>query len=193
MVTQSPDVSRRHLIGALALTGVRATAANSTITVSLIGCGDRGILVARLLMKNADARLVALCDIFEDRIEKARKAIPCEGAHVYKDYHGTDGALVIGASSWAAYNKDGEVERTVQDSGGSHEKRFLESMQSRQRPNADIELGRLSTTLCHLGNISHRLGRDVVFDAATETFGDDKAANAWLTKQYRSPYELPKV
>jgi len=38
-----------------------------------------------------------------------------------------------------------------------------------------------------------RLRRDVVFDPKTETFRDDKAANAWLTKQYRSPYELPKV
>ena len=80
------DLSRRHLIGALALTGIRSSAANSSITVGLIGCGDRGILVASLLVKNAGARLVALCDIFEDRIEQAKKAIPCEGARVYKDY-----------------------------------------------------------------------------------------------------------
>jgi hypothetical protein len=85
------------------------------------------------------------------------------------------------------------VERVVQDSGGSHEKRFLDSVKSRQRPNADIELGRLSTTLCHLGNISCRLGRDVVFDPSSETFGEDRAANTYLTKEYRSPYELPKV
>jgi hypothetical protein len=56
-----------------------------------------------------------------------------------------------------------------------------------------VEIGRLSTTICHLGNISYRLGRDVRFDSKTETFGDDAAANAWLTKTYRSPYELPEV
>jgi predicted dehydrogenase len=83
---QNPDISRRHMLGALALTGVKATAATSSVTVGLIGCGDRGILVARLLMKNAGARLVALCDIFEDRIAQARKAIPCEGAQTFKDY-----------------------------------------------------------------------------------------------------------
>jgi len=118
---------------------------------------------------------------------------PLEGSEFGAAFHGTEGSLVIGESNWTAYNKDGSVARTVEDSGGSHEKRFLDSVKSRERPNADIELGRLSTTLCHLGNISHRLGRDVIFDPATETFGDDKVANAWLTKEYRTPYDLPKV
>jgi hypothetical protein len=37
------------------------------------------------------------------------------------------------------------------------------------------------------------LGRDIHFDQKTETFGDDKQANALLTKDYRQPYTLPKV
>jgi len=32
-----------------------------------------------------------------------------------------------------------------------------------------------------------------VFDPKTETFGNDKAANAYLTKEYRKSYPLPKV
>jgi hypothetical protein len=44
-----------------------------------------------------------------------------------------------------------------------------------------------------LGNIATRLGRDIRFDPKTETFGDDREANAYLTKQYRPPYSLPKV
>ena len=31
------------------------------------------------------------------------------------------------------------------------------------------------------------------FNPKTETFGNDKAANAYLKKEYRKPYELPKV
>ena len=58
---------------------------------------------------------------------------------------------------------------------------------------ADVEIGRLSTTLCHLGNIAQRLGREVKFDPDTETFGKDEAANAMLVKQYRASYPLPKV
>jgi len=66
-------------------------------------------------------------------------------------------------------------------------------MKSRQRPNADVELGRLSTTICHLGNICTRIKRDLRFDPKTENFGTDTDANALLTKEYRAPYELPKV
>jgi len=86
MAEQGTNLSRRRVLGALAMTGVQATAANSSITAGLIGCGDRGILVARLLKKNSGARLVALCDIFEDRIEHAKQAIPVENPRVYKDY-----------------------------------------------------------------------------------------------------------
>jgi len=44
-----------------------------------------------------------------------------------------------------------------------------------------------------LGNISCHLRRDIRFDPKTETFGPDKAANAYLTKQYRKEYPLPKT
>ena len=66
-------------------------------------------------------------------------------------------------------------------------------IKTRERPHADIERGRLATTLCHLGNIAHHLGRSVVFDLKTETFGNDKEANARLNKTYRKGFELPRV
>ncbi len=116
-----------------------------------------------------------------------------EGTDHGAAFYGSEGSLVVGDSGWTAYNKAGEVEASGKEAGGSHERNFLECVRSRKTPNADIELGRLSTTLCHLGNISHHLGRDVVFDPSTETFGEDRAANAYLTKQYRAPYTLPRV
>jgi hypothetical protein len=42
-----------------------------------------------------------------------------------------------------------------------------------------------------MANISYRLGRSLTFDAASETFGADQAANALLTRQYRKPYVVP--
>jgi hypothetical protein len=66
-------------------------------------------------------------------------------------------------------------------------------MRSRKAPNAHVEIGRLSTTLCHLGNISQKLGRDVRFDAKSETFGSDQQANALLAKSYRKGFDLPKL
>jgi predicted dehydrogenase len=116
-----------------------------------------------------------------------------EGTRAGTGFYGTDGTLVVDGDGWKVYGKRGETVKVVKNSGGSHEKNFLDCVKSRKRPNADVETGRLSTTLCHLGNIAQHLGRSVRFDPQSETFGDDSAANALLTKQYRSAYPLPRV
>ena len=118
---------------------------------------------------------------------------PIEGADGATAFYGTDATLVADDPGWTVYDKNDKVIENVKSSGGSHEGNFLECIKSRKQPNADVELGRLSTTICHLGNIVTRLRRDVRFDPKTETFGDDKEGNAYLTKQYRAPYALPKV
>ncbi len=82
------EVSRRSVIGAWTLAGMRsAVAANPAVTVGLIGCGDRGNLVSRFLVRNPDARLVALCDLYEERIERSKRQIPIEAPALYSDYH----------------------------------------------------------------------------------------------------------
>ena len=70
----------------LPLAGARGTAANSAVTVGLIGSGGRGTFDAGLLVNIENARLVALCDIFDDRIERVKKAVPLKDPKVYKDY-----------------------------------------------------------------------------------------------------------
>ena len=115
------------------------------------------------------------------------------GTDFYTAYYGTEGTLLAGLSGWEVHGKDGKLEKVVKDSGGSHERNFLDCVKSRNKPNSDIEIGRLSTTMCHLGNISYKLGRDVHFDPHTETFPGDKQANALIEKEYRKPYVLPKI
>ena len=56
----------------------------------------------------------------------------------------------------------------------------------------DILEGHLSSTLPHLANISYRVGHALVFDGKTETFNDDKKADALLTREYRKGFEIPK-
>ncbi len=120
-------------------------------------------------------------------------SLPIEGTVAGTAFYGTDAALVVEGSGWRVHTKKGEPVRSEKASGGSHTRNFLECVKSRKRPNADVELGRLSTTICHLGNICTRLQRDIRFDPKAEDFGDDQAANALLTKSYRAPYTLPKV
>jgi predicted dehydrogenase len=106
-------------------------------------------------------------------------------------YYGTEGTVLALNDRWEVHWRDGKVTQT-KATGGSHEANFLASVKSRKRPNADVEIGRLSTMLCHLGNVSYKLGRDVHFDAKSETFPHDAEANKLLRKEYRAGYELPK-
>jgi predicted dehydrogenase len=56
----------------------------------------------------------------------------------------------------------------------------------------DILEGHLSSTLPHLANISYRVGRELAFDGKGERFVNDKKADAFLTREYRKGFELPK-
>ena len=71
---------------------------------------------------------------------------------------------------------------------------FYKAVRSREVPDllAPIEYGHYATTLCHLGNISYRLGRSLEFDPKTETFGCDGKANALLSREYRKPFVMPE-
>src|SRR5207249_4271932 len=77
----SAKVDRRKFIGAAATTAgmlllkpelVRGTAANSTVRVALLGCGGRGTEDATNMIDTGGARVVALGDLFQDQLDKAR-------------------------------------------------------------------------------------------------------------------------
>jgi predicted dehydrogenase len=75
----------------------------------------------------------------------------------------------------------------------SHFQNFIDCVRSRKREDLHCEIleGHMSTSLCHLANISFRTGRKLTFDPATETFPGDAEANALLTRKYREPYVVP--
>jgi hypothetical protein len=87
-------------------------------------------------------------------------------------------------------NNDPETRDTVVQ----HFKNFIDCVRSRrwQDLHADIQEGHLSTSLCHLGNIACRLKRSLRFNPHAETFINDPEADSYLTKAYRSPYNLPE-
>ena len=78
--------------------------------------------------------------------------------------------------------------------GGGHFAYFIRALRSGRKEDitADIEGGHLSTALCHMANISYRLGRKLVFDGAAEKIVGDKQANRMLTRKYRKHYVVPK-
>ena len=75
-----------------------------------------------------------------------------------------------------------------------HWANFVECVRSRKVEDlaCDILEGHRSAALCHLANISYRLGRKLVFNPETEKFVNDAEADKFLTRQYRKPYVLPE-
>jgi hypothetical protein len=72
--------------------------------------------------------------------------------------------------------------------GLAHHRNFIECIRSGDRPNADIEIGHLSSSLCHLGNIATRVGRVLHFDPKTEQLAGDEEANKLVRRAYREGY-----
>jgi predicted dehydrogenase len=79
------------------------------------------------------------------------------------------------------------------DGGHAHIQNFFDCLRSRERPAGDIEVIHRSTNTTHLGNIAYKIGRKLTWDAESETFKNDPAANALLSRDYRKGYELPEV
>ncbi|NOX53637.1 MAG: hypothetical protein GXP27_04215 [Planctomycetes bacterium] len=73
-----------------------------------------------------------------------------------------------------------------------HLQNWLDCIKTRQRPNADVEIGHRSVTVCHLANIARELGRRLRWDPIREQFVGDDEANAKLTRPRRRGYELPE-
>ena len=70
----------------------------------------------------------------------------------------------------------------------------MQSVRTRQKPNADIEEGHRSTLMCQLANISYRLGgRKLVVNPKTETIMGDAEANKMLKREYRAPWVVPEA
>jgi predicted dehydrogenase len=117
-------------------------------------------------------------------------------------FYGTDGTLFInreGYTIWpAAPIKDvwetfGQSDVIKGDGTAQHQphvENFLECMRSRKIPNADIETTHRTTSVCHLANISLRLGRKLRWDRDKEQFVGDADANKMLNEERRKPWNV---
>src|SRR4051794_19612000 len=97
-----------------------------------------------------------------------------EGPSFAISFHGDKGMLLVDDRSYQV-ELAGRAPKPMEGEKGSggpagHIQNFLDCIKTRDKPNADIEIGHHSARLCHLGNIAHRVGRKLKFDAATETF-----------------------
>jgi predicted dehydrogenase len=72
-----------------------------------------------------------------------------------------------------------------------HMKDWLQAVDERSRPVADIEEGHKSTTACILANMAMQLGRSLEWDAERGEVRNDGEANRLLARPYRKPWKHP--
>ena len=72
----------------------------------------------------------------------------------------------------------------------SHMANFFDCVKSRKSPISDVASHNAMLNVCHAINIAMRLGRKLSYDPATQTFGDDKQANEFLSRTPREGYEI---
>ncbi len=110
--------------------------------------------------------------------------------------YGSRGMMNLGrhGGGWQLYDEDYRIVRTEygRQADANHIRNFIDCIRSRETPVADVEDGHVSTSLCHLANISCRTGnRRLVFDPRKQNFPGDPEANAYLGRTYREPWVVP--
>lgn len=115
------------------------------------------------------------------------------------EIYGSDGFMLLGrhGGGWQAFDAKGRLVKkdkmTHLQTQLAHAGDFIDCVRSREKPKGDIAEGHVTTTLCHLGNISYRVGnRRLVFDPRTETFPGDAEANRYLNRTWRKPWVMPE-
>lgn len=115
----------------------------------------------------------------------------------------------IGSEGWVGYtgwrsplqasskeileSKIGERETHLYTNPNGEHDDFLKCVRSRKDPYFPVDIGHRVSTVCHLADISMRLGRKLKWNPKRERFENDEAANKMLDRPRRDPWQLPKV
>ena len=113
-------------------------------------------------------------------------------------FFGENGTLILDRGGWEVLPVKDRMEAVPLKKGEgkglyNHIGNMLSCVKSRQRPNADIEIGARVAIMSHLANISCRLNRGLVWDNTKNNFVGDKEANQLAKAYYRDPWKLPKI
>lgn len=118
--------------------------------------------------------------------------------------HGTEGSIIINRSGYKLYDNNNKLVKAASaisnndttnlvgggDLDGLHINNFLNGIRKGEKLNSPIDEGHKSVLLCHLGNISQQLGRELTCDPETGRIsGDEKAMKMW-GREYEKGWEI---
>jgi hypothetical protein len=110
--------------------------------------------------------------------------IPNNGAKVHKD-------VTYELEQYPVDKTEKDLEQHVAPAIRKHMKNFLQCIETRDKPVADIEQGHISSASCILANVSMKLGRALTWDAEKHRVVGDDEANKLLKRPYRKPWSHP--
>ncbi|MCH2118219.1 MAG: Gfo/Idh/MocA family oxidoreductase [Pirellulales bacterium] len=113
------------------------------------------------------------------------------------EFYGTDGRMFLSRRGKIQVldsdNKRIAVPvKPLAQNASAHMDDFIDSIRNERRPNADIEIGHLSASLAHLGNMATRLGRSLQFDPEAERIVNDPEADLLVGRTYRDHWAVPQ-
>ena len=94
--------------------------------------------------------------------------VQCEGGYFAGGENG----------GWIFDNDHKRMKQFTQSGAAEHKQNFIDAVRARKQEllTADIEEGHLSSALCHMGNVSYRLGRETSPEQAMEQVKSNKEA-----------------
>jgi predicted dehydrogenase len=108
-------------------------------------------------------------------------------------FYGTNGALFCDRIGFEIYPDNDKIARryeNAKDATAAHALKFIDSLRSRKRSNADIEVGHRATAIGHLGNIALKVGTKLEWDAEAERFTNSSEASRLLGREVRPAWNL---
>jgi predicted dehydrogenase len=132
---------------------------------------------------------IAIFDYGETQLIFEVRGLPSAALHgqdVGNIYH-LEAGTIYGADFYPKGSKEPSPLPDVEAKRGPGEDNFanfIAAVRSRKVAdlNADVEEGHYSAALCHLANMSYRLGEQVPFNPQTKAFGDNKEAYETLAR-----------
>ena len=126
--------------------------------------------------------------VYEERLWSTNYPHDCDSG---VEFYGTKGQMFLSRRGKIEVLLDGNRPKDLavplkKQDDVAHVADFLGAIRNDRLPNADIEIGHLTSSLCHLGNIAIRLRRSLRFDPKSEQFPDDAEANGLLKRSYQA-------
>lgn len=111
--------------------------------------------------------------------------LPAKGQPVHRD-------VTYEFDKYPEDRTEKDLERHVAPAIRYHLLSFLHAIDSRGKPNADIEEGYISTASCIMANDALQVGRTFTWDPNKASISGDEEADALLARKYRAPWVHPE-